>query len=201
MGNNKDKAPQKSIKFNGYGFHIIEQFFPQIEYYKEYVIDWLLPVFNSVEKEAEVKCEKSTSEYAYENAVDWFCSMQSVNQSIINLYVIGASHLFEQQIYVFVSTMLQDYSREACWKRDIEAISLSREINIENFGAWNKLKELKCVCDALKHAEGRSAKTIAEFYPEKLKDPHIPEHFNFNLTGKRQSVRAPLAGQDIYKNK
>ena len=47
-------------------------------------------------------------------------------------------------------------------------------ISIEEFRSWNDLEELRLVCNAVKHAEGGSAKALEKIRPDLFSNDFYP---------------------------
>ena len=87
----------------------------QASYYLFALKERILPAFDNLEADAEKhgnrhyqwlrtnRQDETAAQKASAEAEFYYSSMNDVRQSLINLYAIGLSHLFEQQIYHFVS--------------------------------------------------------------------------------------------------
>lgn len=177
---------------------VINAFFPQINFFREVVVERLLPAFADLEVEAEEKGQQSTTEHEYENVIDWFIGISQVKQSMINLYAVGLRHLFEQQFYYLANTIHRDWERKADFNKDKSVVIDASGINIESFDSWRILKELGLVCNAVKHAEGHSVKNLVKIRPDLLEDPMLLDMPNINFSGQRLAVQMPLSGEGIY---
>jgi predicted RNase H-like HicB family nuclease len=181
-------------RFNGWGSHIIQSFFPPVRYLSKVFSERFLPSFNDLNTEAELTCQS----YESEHAIVEYISLYDVRQGMINLHAVGLRHLFEQQFCYLVSRLLDERNREANYKKDEKILVQIGEINIESFRSWNKLKELECVCNAVKHAEGYSARKLEGIRPDLFKNPILFEFPNINFGRERLPIHRPLEGDDIY---
>lgn len=195
----KTKQKEKTTKkFKGWGSHIIQSFFPPVCYFSKVFSERFLSAFNDLNTEAELTCQHYESEHAWDEALVEYTSVCNVRQSMINLHAVGLRHLFEQQFCWLVSRLLEERQREANYKVDEKVLIDIGEINIESFHSWKKLKELEYVCNAVKHAEGYSAKNLEKVRPDLFKNPILLGLPDINFSGKRLLIRQPLAGYDIY---
>lgn len=176
---------------------VINSFFPQINFFREVVVERLLPVFAEIENEAEEKGQKSTTD-EYENVIGWFIGVSQVKQSMINLYAVGLRHLFEQQFYYLANTINRDWKSKADFNKDKRIVIDASGINIESFDSWRTIKELGLVCNAVKHAEGHSVEKLVKVRPDLLEDPNLVDMPNINFSGKRLAIQMPLSGEGIY---
>ena len=137
--------------------------------------------------------------------------MLKIRQSVINLHAVGLSHLFEQQIYRLTSILEFGRRDRADFKKDKNLLKTNGKIDIENLMGWQAIKELKLLCNAVKHAEGCSTTELRTLNPTLFEPPpDIDEHIQElrtdinNLIGSGsqnylpEPIKNPLAGEDIY---
>lgn len=193
----------------------------------------VLPNFRHLEIEAEQLGEtlskNALNEYeaedAYEKSIAWFFSMSKIRQGLINLHSVGVRHLFEQQIYdlTYVTRIDQPFQRNSGNTKDKDRSIEEKEklryadfkydkkllkeigcIDIEKLTGWTVIKELICVSDAIKHAEGRSMAELRKNYPGLLKSSDslhdIDPEISALLASRKnnRAIRNPLAGDEIY---
>jgi len=196
----------KEKKFNGWGIHIIESFFSPVRYFSKAISERVLPSFDNLDEESNEKYEQLVaygrdSEWAWEESVSEYVWMSDIRQSITNLSAVGLRHLYEQQFCYLVSRLLGEKQREADYKKDEKLLIKLGEINVVDFRSWHKLKELEYVCNAVKHAEGRSSKELEKVRPDLFENPLLLELPVVNFSGKRLPVQQPLAGENIFLQK
>lgn len=191
----------------------------------------VLPSFQNIEEEAkeleEDCCSNAHNEYemdvAYVRSLDWSLSMSKIRQSLINLHAVGLRHLFEQQVYdlTYIVRVDEPFKRNSDNKKDKRSIEekeklryadlefdkiLLKEnggIDLETLDEWDTIKELICVSNVVKHAEGKSMAELRNNYPDLLNNPTI---LNDDLKirdllvnrGIKRAIRNPLAGDEIY---
>lgn len=183
---------QEKTNINRFNQFLIGSFIPPVNYFSKVLSEKILPAFD---KEVEVSHYDS-----YEDELDEYCRMewlrQRALQSVINLYPVALRHLYEQQISQLVMQSLgNNYNREANYKCDEKILIEVDELNIENFRSWEKLKELEYVCNAVKHAEGYSAKKLEKLRPDLFKTPFQDDGY---FEGERLPVRQPLNGDGVF---
>ena len=184
---------------------------PTIRYFSKALSDRLLPVFNNLAEEAgRFEHEEyqrlgalpafyesdgsELAERAHDNAVFWYSSMAAVKQSVINLYAVGLRHLFEQQLFDLVRHVPLASKDDADYKKDLEALC-KNGVDVERFGSWQMLEELRLICNAVKHAEGSATFQLRSLRPDIFVDPTMADLLLF---ARAVSVLQPLAGEDIY---
>ena len=184
---------------------------PTIRYFSKALSDRLLPVFNNLAEEAgRFEHEEyqrlgalpafyesdgsELAERAHDNAVFWYSSMAAVKQSVINLYAVGLRHLFEQQLFDLVRHVPLASKDDADYKKDLEALC-KNGVDVERFGSWQMLEELRLICNAVKHAEGSGTSQLRSLRPDLFVYPTMA---GLSLFSRSVSVLQPLAGEDIY---
>lgn len=183
---------QEKTNINRFNQSLIESFIPPVNYFSKVLSEKILPAFDK---------EVGASHYdSYDDELDDYCRMewlrQGARQSVINLHAVALRHLYEQQVSQLVMQSL-DYncSRKADYKIDENILLEVDEINIENFRSWNRLVELKHVCNTVKHAEGNAAKNLEVTRSDLFRTPFQGDGFS---GGKRLPVRQPLNGDGIF---
>jgi predicted RNase H-like HicB family nuclease len=194
-------------KFNGWGDSIISTFIPHIQSFRKVFTERILPAFNNLETEAENSYQQYLLECASDDShSDWddtkFACMRDVRQSVINLYAVGLRHLYEQQFSYLVMRLLNNYQRQADYKKDEKVLVDTKEVDIKSFRSWKKIEELGYVCNAVKHAEGHSSEKLKKLRLDLFEHPsasvlELPNNINERLL-KASKVRQPLAGENIY---
>lgn len=76
--------------------------------------------------------------------------------------------------------------------------SLSHQIDIYGFAAWNKLQELPLVANTVKHADGRSCDELKQCRPDLFLAPGLEDRPWPPDILARVPVYEPLAGDDLY---
>ena len=194
----RHSAESKAVKkkFNGWGDSIVRTFIPHVRYFSQALSERILPAFGDIEASAERSYEQYTSKRVSDDVE--YGHMRDVRQSVVNLYAVGLRHLFEQQFSYLVMRLVDDYERKADYKEDEKVIIDAGEIDIKRFRSWTKLEELEYVCNAVKHAEGKSAKYLEKVRPDLFDDPSCLDLTNGEFPKKRLAVREPLSGDNIY---
>jgi hypothetical protein len=162
--------------------------------------------------------EETISELAMDKSVSWLNNMQSVKQSLINLHAVGLSHIFEQQLYDLSiaswfdspnnritknekdrrSTEEKKKLRYADFQFDKKILLEYGKIDIELLSGWDTIKELRDVCNVIKHAEGRSGDKLKKSRPVLFENPALNQLPKITFDSKRAIVRQPLSGDSIF---
>ena len=189
-----------------------------VSLYVEVLTDSLLPTFDNLSKEADEFANSEAQrlgrsfnpdygdpedvlERAYESSIDWYINMSGVKQSLVNLYSVCLRHMFEQQLFDFAHYAIRRTSGSANYEKDKTDIETELGIQFAKLPAWNRIEELRLVCNTVKHAEGSSSKELKAklqevFTPSTLKGLSGGEGFPM-FQGKRK-VFQPMAGEDVY---
>jgi hypothetical protein len=177
----------------------------------------LLPNFKNIDQEAEEISRKeyqrigsmpggehfdmaNAAEYAQEMGLNHYEQMTAIRQGLLNLFVIGYRHIFDQQILTFhrrqvLHPMEEDDIKLINIQEFIKRLDIT-SIDVRSFSSWDKLLELELVSNVIKHAEGRSAELLRNLRPD-LFLPITSFKFDIKFVGR---VFKPLAGQDLYLN-
>jgi hypothetical protein len=144
-----------------------------------------------------------------EQAQFYFEKMVGVRQSLVNLFAVGLSHLFEQQLYHFVSGVpLRNVAGtknntnggpsqcSANFNEDKEAC-ISAGLPITNSEVWPCIEEMRLVCNVIKHAEGFSSRNLLKIRRDLFFYPELPEDSIARTFGTPR-VYQPMTGDDIY---
>ena len=190
-----------------------------ISYYVSALRGRILPAldFDRLEKEAEEYGENYRSSLTHElygdegldQAQFYFEKMVGVRQSLVNLFAVGLSHLFEQQLYHFVSGVpLRDVSGpqtntgggpaqySADFNEDIKAC-INAGLPITGGETWPCIEEMRLVCNVIKHAEGSSSRNLLKIRRDPFFHPELPEDGIAKLI-RTPRVYQPMTGDDIY---
>jgi len=150
------------------------------------------------------------AERAFDEGLHYSEFMHDMLQGIMNLSAVGLHHLLEQHLILFLRKELLTLQEE----RDLSTITgervkriLSFEearkrleahgIEIVKFSCWSKIRELRLVANAVKHAEGDACEQLKLCRPELFVHPMV-FHSSKVPVG---PVLSPLSGEDIYVTK
>lgn len=140
------------------------------------------------------------AETAFNKALEFYQVMTEMAQGVRNLFAAGLYHMFEQQFLFFHRKELLHYDEETNLKlfRIAEAKKRLKALGIyiDKFRSWPKIKELRILANAVKHADGDSCEQLKRLRPDLFCYPDPPEVKNpFPL---RPEVFEPLSGTAIY---
>ena len=170
--------------------------------------DRILKSFDNVEQEAEkLKKEEwerllqapadedggpdigGLAETAEHKGVNFYLTMTSLRQGLVNLFAVALHGLFLQHVMILHRKELlwihEENDEKLCkvdeaWKRLRES-----RIDIEKFRSRRKIKELRLVANTVKHAEGDSANKLRKIRPDLFISPN-------------SSLFKPLFGEDFF---
>ncbi len=151
--------------------------------------DRVLKGFYNVEQEAEKLAEEEyrrllqvpvgedggpgmdvLAERAEEEGINFYLTVRSVRQGLINLFAVALYGLFLQHLMVLHRRELLGiheendkklYRADEAWERLHES-----GIDVEKFRSYRKVGELRLVANTVKHAEGPSAEKLRKIRPD-----------------------------------
>ena len=197
---------------------IRKDFIKQIERFTLAIEQKVIVGFQNLEEEADQVRDEALSDIgqgwnpdndqavAYEIAedagIDYYTSMQGVEQTLLNSCVVSLYQLFEQQRIYILRRGFLEYSQTAK-PSDFTAHEFKNAmklctINIESFDSWNKVKEMQSLCDAIKHAEGRSSEKLRLSRPDLFQHPDFRENEQLLPWPSNSKLYFTLNGEGIY---
>jgi hypothetical protein len=145
-------------------------------------------------KAAEYFADKAMDEtFAF---ADMLASMYFAS---IGLYSVGLFHLFEQHAADLRLRLLNagSYRKEIKLREVTDWLKAEAVVEVETFGSWSTVRELRLVANTIKHAEGNSAAQLRRIRPELFIHPSKREgSAAVKPVGLR--IRKPLFGEDLY---
>lgn len=193
---------------------------PYLKAFGQYVTENVEPVFANLAEKANAiaalefkllgeqpageDCDGGIS-VAAETAQDkghvFYDTMVSIRQTSLNLFAAGLFHLLEQQL----AYLCRDGAFETPPPRDTKLGDVATwyqnnfNLDLSNLSAWPKIQQLRLLANSVKHGEGSSAGELRAMRPDLFQNPDLRElSRNFPETYTAQTVRLPLAGEDIF---
>jgi hypothetical protein len=120
-------------------------------------------------------------EEAREQSLDYYHLLLDLRQSMLNLLAAGVYHLFEQHRDT-LERLLKEQGRTLPY--------------LERLDGWEKVDELRLLANTVKHADGQSARRLAELRPDLFTSPSmmtLPFH-----KGRPPQTVNPLGGTDLF---
>jgi len=209
------------------GRYISEQIRLQVTYvtaYSKCVLEDLLPAFGNMEERADKIADEEfnrlgeqpanedfdgdmsdIAEQATAHGQAFFDTMVALQQTTINLFAAGLFHLVEQQLAEVCHDRSFTILVPALDDTDIDVVADWYErhlgLSLRQLRTWSKIFELKCVANAVKHAEGSSAEKLRKIRPELFQHPWLREIVPRSRWWRDAPLRSPLAGDDFYITK
>lgn len=136
-------------------------FIPQIELYRDVWREHFLPTLAELDKEAERIARKAykqfsvqadpecsdaaeITEQAHDAGFEYYDTMATVRQGLINIYPIGLYHLVEQQVLLFFRECLASFPNEIAWKLEHVKTKLKEcKIDLNELPCWPRVVELR----------------------------------------------------------
>ncbi len=197
----------------------VREFVPQLTATLDALEHRVLPAFDGIGKEAERLSRDAWDAYmstpaedegdpaayaesAQEMGVDHYMLLNGIRQGIMNLFASALYHAFEQQIMLFhrrqVLHPVEENDRSH-FKFSVFKVRLkSCGIDVENFGSWRTVQELRLVANAVKHADGGSMDKLRDLRPDLFVAPGLPLEVGELTKHWRRPVFRPLVGEDFY---
>jgi hypothetical protein len=199
------------------------EFIPANERIASTFLNRLLPSFNSIDEEAEKYAKKIYNEFcsradpegdadpsifaenAHEAGINYFSSMIEFKQGLCNVAVVMLYHCFEQHLMLFHRKELlspqEENEKNLLCLLEIKKRLQKHGIDIEKFPIWNKIEELRCLVNTIKHGQGVSSAKLFKKRPDLFQSPSIKELCGIFESKPSHSVFTPLLGDDIYVQK
>lgn len=208
-----------SVFNSGFWAHQFKNVFQKhIVAFREAVLNRLLPTFEEIDKEAEAVSiqewenpsidfdpeyfdEGDLAARAEEAGMDHYFTLQSIEQTILNLSISALHHIFEQQLLLFhrreVLPIGQEHEKNLLNIPELKKRLTEKNINLEELSTWPKLNELRLAANTIKHAEGKSADELRALRTDVFTHPSvgtIPELSKYTSS----KIYMPLSGEDIF---
>jgi hypothetical protein len=193
---------------------------PLVRAYGEMVLHDLMPTFNSMNERAEQVAAReyqrlgelpagddwdgdmgALAEAANDRGVEFYETLSSMRQSVLNLFAVGLFHLLEQQ----VADLCHDGAFTVPPPDDTKLVgkvsqwySQHFRLDLRGLGSWNAIDELRLVANVVKHAEGNSAERQRERRQELFCYPALRGEAHLVCSNVAAHVARPLAGDDLY---
>ena len=178
--------------------YVLYTVYPQLDRFGIDGITRVLESFSHIKMEAdeygrrmhdsylEVEVELEESDLAVEvlsQSGEYYRVLQDLRQSVVNLLAVGLYHLFEQH------------------KHKLETLSAAQTKDAPDFTcfpAWARIDELRLVANAVKHADGKSARKLRDVRPDLfVSSTFLLELRNGAGVGQAQ-LENPLGGTDLF---
>ncbi len=186
-------------------YYIRKDFIPLIDAFADCLKKRVLPSFENLSSEAdEVENEAWNQlssfapedsdpsdfvESAFNAGLEFYQTMTELAQGMRNLFAVGLYHLFEQQFLRFHRGELLDFGEQDDPNlfKTSEAVKrlAGHGIHIDEFGSWAKVKELKTLANAVKHADGGACDELKRVRPDLFSHPEGRELGPYSLDGLR----------------
>ncbi|MCX5903213.1 MAG: hypothetical protein NTV89_07020 [Proteobacteria bacterium] len=164
----------------------------------------LFPAFNNIENEAEEYtekiyekfCENCFSEYvdladladsAMDKGVAYYSELNLVHYSFTAMSISSLYHLWEQQVRKFLfDEMRHTYKldfKTFCVHgiTEIKEFFKHHNIDLETLSVWDKIDELRLLCNVIKHGDGKSADELKSKNSNLFRESFLSEEFTLPL--------------------
>ncbi len=173
----------------------------EIDSYAEIYFQKLLPVFKDMENEADKKSGEFYSNFMNMPAYDDYIDSASIAEKALEIGIehysylkLGKYHLtatwhatlyqlWEQQLRLFLFSEKSHVFKKNDFKtfcakgfKEIKDEFLFHNVAIEGFSCWPKIKELRLLCNVIKHGDGDSSEKLRKLNPALFrKEPSLFE--------------------------
>jgi hypothetical protein len=188
---------------------------PFVRAYGQWVHEHIIPIVNDFENQAraveqdtydqlsaEVHWETyggddgDICERAFNTSLSFYETMVSLYQGTLNLFSAGLFHLIEQQLAALTHDgAIGVPARDTQLKNIVRYYIEHFNIDLQQFGSWVVIEEMRLTANAAKHGEGPSAEELRAVNPQLFQPPtlrfdnqyvvHLPLHL-------------PLGGDGLY---
>lgn len=188
----------------------------------EVLEDRLLPCFQNIENEAQVKSDEAwqsfsgmacgengpmidegeAAEMAQAAGYEHYEALTVARQTLLNSFAVSTYHLWEQQLLAFHRRQLlrpwEETDARLFTLKEIEKRLQAVGVEASEFDSWKDMAIYRLLANTIKHADGDSAERLKVLRPQwfispSLKDSHLP------FPGIPISrVYLPLAGEDVF---
>lgn len=154
----------------------------------------ILKAFDNIEQEAKELKEKEykrllqtpvgenggpgmdvLAERAEEEGINFYITMTNLQQGIVNLFAVALYELFIQHLMILYRKEILEIHEENDEKlfkmREVKRRFRECGIEIEKLRSWEKIEELRLVCNTVKHAEGKSADNLRDIRQDLFNPP------------------------------
>lgn len=202
--------------------YIREVFIKEIKALGQALKGRVLKAFDNVEQEAEKLAEEEykrllqapvgedggpgmdvLAERAEEEGINFYLTVRSLRQGLVNLFAVALYELFLQHLMVLHRRELLGiheendqklYRVDEAWERLRES-----EIDVEKFRSRRKIKELRLVANTVKHAEGPAAEDLRKIRSDLFIPPSSTLFKPSDLSvPPKGSLFKPLFGEDFF---
>lgn len=178
---------------------ILYEVYPQLDALGVDGVARLLGSFSGIEDEAERDTNAAFQAYgampgegdmgdlaesARDEGIEYYRTLVELRQGVTNLLAVGLYHLYEQHR-----------------RRVNEALAASGSTppEVEQFPSWRTVDELRLVCNAVKHADGPSAKDLRKVRPDLFDHPIVRAGFlGRPRTSAPRRLVNPMGGTDLF---
>ena len=191
----------------------------EITLYCDTVVQRCLPTLDEIAAEAQSAAESEYARFgempytddgpgpdeladvALNKGIGRFEELSSVRQILLNLFVAGLHHLFEQQLLYFLrrQVLRPENEDDVSLMRvdELCARLIERGLDVKTLQSWRTITELRLVANVVKHAEGRSCGELRGRRPDLFVHPSLRLGRDSELAG-IVPVYRPLGGDSIY---
>ncbi|MCB2226564.1 MAG: hypothetical protein KQH53_07785 [Desulfarculaceae bacterium] len=187
---------------------------PQITTILKIVKEKIIPIFKQAEVEADEVSDRawyaegysenadpgSMADYAMEMGLDHYSLLTNLTYGILNLFSVHLYHLYEQHLVylcmhelIHPATFPDPHSLNATI---VNQMLTDKGIETFSFKTYPKIKELKYVCNCVKHGDGRSCEEVKKLRPVLFEHPSFRGQDIPSLPP--GPIITPLAGDSLW---
>lgn len=196
-----------------FSHRFLDLFQSQIRHYQVSVTERLLPAFANLENDAEEFGRQETkrmeklvapemdygdfAEIIHDRTIDYYVSLSSVRQGMVNLLSAGLYHLFEQQVMQFVDASAYKPAGNKSLFVSFTEILAVQKCSADTLPHWDLLRnELRLVANTVKHGPGNSANNLATRRPNLFLSPSLRTDDVLDTCG--DYATSPVAGDGFF---
>lgn len=164
----------------------------EITSYVEIYFQKLLPVFNDIENEADKLANDFYDDFMNQPANDEYIDPPSIAEQALEMGIKHYSYLmlgkynltatwhatlyqlWEQQLRLFLFMEIShvkklEFKSFCTTMNEIKEAFALHNVDIESFGCWSKISELRFLCNVIKHGAGDSSEKLRKLNPALFK--------------------------------
>lgn len=116
------------------------------------------------------KSPNEVREIVRDSTLDYYEKVSLMHYQCLAIWIVNLYQFWEQQVRLFLyEQMKNDFEIEfSFFATEIELIKKefkNFEVNIEQLPSWEKINELRLLCNVIKHGDGKSAKNLRKINP------------------------------------
>ncbi|MDQ0160728.1 hypothetical protein [Alkalibacillus salilacus] len=140
------------------------------------------------------------AEQSWEIGLDQYNRLNIMKVDHLLMTISMLYHMWEQQVVKFALKETDgriDYQGRSLEYREAKAIFEAHEVDIEKTNSWQKIKELKCLVNTIKHGEGQSSRRLRKMRPDFFSFSGL-ETMSYNVSVLTDGYSLQITEDELY---